>query len=77
LPAIGASSQDLEEEKDNLRLKIWARSVLRNPWSTLDTGDPIAVISETVFFRLVRFASGNILDSLRDDLPNDMQKMSY
>ena len=55
LPTSGASASDLEEEKENLRLKIWARSVLRNPWSTLETGDPIAVIAETVFFRLVRF----------------------
>ena len=57
LPTSGASASDLEEEKENLRLKIWARSVLRNPWSTLETGDPIAVIAETVFFRLVRFSN--------------------
>ena len=46
--------EELRQEKEDLRLKIWARSVLRNPWASLDTDNPINVIAETVFFRLVK-----------------------
>jgi hypothetical protein len=55
LPSTGASVEELEEEKQNLRLKIWARSVLRDQWTNLGTDDPINVIAETVFFKLVNF----------------------
>jgi hypothetical protein len=57
LPSTGASVEELEEEKQNLRLKIWARSVLRDQWTNLGTDDPINVIAETVFFKLVNFFS--------------------
>ena len=54
LPTTGADPEELRQEKEDLRLKIWARSVLRNPWASLDTDNPINVIAETVFFRLVK-----------------------
>jgi hypothetical protein len=53
LPTSGADPDELRDEKEDLRLKIWARSVLRNPWASLETDDPINVIAGTVFFRLV------------------------
>ena len=54
MPTTGADPEELRQEKEDLRLKIWARSVLRNPWASLDTDNPINVIAETVFFRLVK-----------------------
>ena len=57
LPTTGADPEELREDKENLRLKIWARSVLRDPWASLATDDPINVIAETVFFRLVILSS--------------------
>ena len=53
LPTTGADPEELREDKENLRLKIWARSVLRDSWASLATDDPVNVIAETVFFRLV------------------------
>lgn len=69
LPQSGGSPQDLEEERSNLRQKIWARSVLRNNWNGMETKDPIATISETVFFKLVEFCHTQGLD-LRTQLPS-------
>ena len=45
-----------EEEKENIWLHIWCKSILRNTWTDIDKDNPIESVRDTVFFRLVEFA---------------------
>ena len=66
---IGAGSMtDHEAEKEAARLRIWAKSVLKDSWLTLSTDEPIEAIKETVFFKLVEFCYLQGLD-LKDNMP--------
>ena len=62
-PPTGHGSLDeFLEEKEQLRLRIWALAVGRNDWSELDTSDPVEAIKDTVFFQLVDFCFMRGLD---------------
>jgi len=45
-----------EEEKENIWLHIWCKSILRNTWTDIDKDNPVESVRDTVFFRLVEFA---------------------
>ena len=46
---------DDADERDTLRLNIWARSILRDVWTQLDTDSVLQSISGTVFFKIIDF----------------------
>lgn len=46
---------DDADERDALRLTIWARSILRDAWTQLDTDSVLQSISSTVFFKIIDF----------------------
>ena len=50
------------------RLRIWAKSVLKDSWLDLNTDQPIEAIKETVFFKLVEFCYLQNLD-LKENMP--------
>ena len=41
------------EERDSLRLSVWARSILRDAWTTLDTDSVLQPITSTVFYKII------------------------
>ena len=45
-----------EEEKQNIWLHIWCRSIMKNTWTDIDKDNPLDSVRDTVFFRLVEFA---------------------
>ena len=45
-----------EEEKQNIWLHIWCRSIMKNTWTDIDKDNPLESVRDTVFFRLVEFA---------------------
>jgi nuclear pore complex protein Nup133 len=65
---LGGNLTDLEAEREAVRLKIWARSVLKDSWLTLNTDEPIEAIKDTVFFKLVEFCYIQGLD-LKENMP--------
>lgn len=50
-------------ERDSRRLRIWARAILRDAWTQLDTDNVLQSIANTVFFKIIDFslAHGNDL----------------
>ena len=40
---------------DGIRLRIWTKDILRDPWAKFDVDNPLDSIKDTVFFRLVEF----------------------
>ena len=66
---IGVGSMlDYEAEKEATRLKIWAKSVLKDAWENLSTDEPLETIKETTFFKLVEFCYLQGLD-LKENMP--------
>ena len=45
-----------DEEKLNIWLHIWCRSIMKNTWTDIDKDNPLESVRDTVFFRLVEFA---------------------
>ena len=45
-----------DDEKKNIWLHIWCKSILRNTWTDIDKDNPVDSVRDTVFFRLVEFA---------------------
>ncbi|CAB4059287.1 NUP133 [Lepeophtheirus salmonis] len=43
------------EDKEALKLHIWARSILRNNWENMDAANPVDSVKETTFFKLAEF----------------------
>lgn len=68
LPPVGGTPQEITADKEALRLRIWAKSILKDKWLELDTDQPIEAIRDTVFFRLVEFCYLQGLD-LKEHLP--------
>ena len=46
---------DDADERDSLRLTVWARGILRDAWTLLDTDSVLQSISSTVFFKIIDF----------------------
>ena len=67
-PISSGSMFDFEAEKEATRLKIWAKSLLKDAWDSLTTDDPIETIKETTFFKLVEFCYLQDLD-LKENMP--------
>lgn len=67
-PIGSGSMDDFEAEKEATRLRIWAKSVLKDSWLTLNTDEPIEAIKDTVFFKLVEFCYLQGLD-LKENMP--------
>ena len=63
-----APNQDIDAEKEALRLRIWARSVIKDSWITMNTDQPVESIKDTVFFKLVEFCYLQGLD-LKENMP--------
>jgi len=58
------------EERDSLRLSVWARSILRDAWTTLDTDSVLQSITSTVFYKIIDFClSTGDAEDLTDLLP--------
>ena len=55
-----------EMERDSRRLRIWARAILRDAWTQLDTDNVLQSIANTVFFKIIDFSLGHGNDLLRD-----------
>ena len=64
----GGGSTDFEAEKEATRLRIWARSLMKDAWEELSTDEPIDTIKETTFFKLVQFCYLQGLD-LKENMP--------
>lgn len=47
--------EDLEE-RDSRRLRIWAKAILRDAWTTFDTDNVLSSISSTIFFKIIEFS---------------------
>ena len=62
------NATDFEAEKEATRLRVWAKSVLKDSWLTLSTEDPIEAVKDTVFFKLVEFCYLQGLD-LKENMP--------
>jgi len=45
-----------EDERVQIWLHIWCRSILKNTWTDIDKDNPLDSVRDTVFFRLVEFA---------------------
>ena len=45
-----------DEEKQNIWLHVWCRSIMKNTWTDIDKDNPLESVRDTVFFRLVEFA---------------------
>ena len=67
-PISSGATTDFEAEKEATRLKIWAKSLLKDSWDSLSTDDPIQTIKETTFFKLVEFCYLQGLD-LKENMP--------
>ena len=52
LPPSGGTPEQIQQDQDDLRLRIWASAVSRNDWSDMQTADPIEAIKDTIFFKL-------------------------
>ena len=52
LPPSGGTTEQIEKDREELKLRIWASAVSRNDWSEMQTSDPLESIKETVFFKL-------------------------
>lgn len=61
---------DDADERDTLRLNIWARSILRDVWTQLDTDSVLQSISGTVFFKIIDFTLNTGGQDLADLLPS-------
>ena len=48
--------EDLNEQKTSLRSNIWARAILRDPWTQLDTDNVLQSITSTIFFKIIDFS---------------------
>lgn len=55
-----------EVERDSCRLRIWARAILRDAWTQLDTDNVLQSIANTVFFKIIDFSLAHGNDLLRD-----------
>lgn len=72
----GTSVEDFEEEKEQLKLRIWAMAVARDNWSDLNSADPVESIKDTVFFQLVDFCFVQGLD-LNAEMPSVDQLLDH
>ena len=68
-PIGSGGATDFEAEKEATRLRVWAKSVLKDSWlSGQSSNEPLEVIKETVFFKLVEFCYLQGLD-LKENMP--------
>jgi len=66
---VGTGSMfEYEAEKEASRLRIWAKSVLKDSWDALNTDEPVDAIKDTTFFKLVEFCYLQGLD-LKENMP--------
>ena len=52
MPPSGGTPEQIQQELDDFRLRIWASAVSRNNWADMQTSDPLESVKETVFFKL-------------------------
>ncbi len=67
-PVGTGSMSEYEAEKEASRLRIWAKSVLKDSWDALNTDEPVDAIKDTTFFKLVEFCYLQGLD-LKENMP--------
>ena len=44
------------EHRDNLKARVWAKAILRDAWTQLDTDDVLHSIRSTLFYRIIDFS---------------------
>ena len=44
------------DERESRRLRIWAKAILRDAWTTFDTDNVLSSISSTIFFKIIEFS---------------------
>lgn len=49
---------DDPEDRDSIRLRIWARAILRDAWTQFDTDNALQSINGTIFFKIIEFSLG-------------------
>ena len=49
---------DDPEDRDPIRLRIWARAILRDAWTQFDTDNALQSINGTIFFKIIEFSLG-------------------
>ncbi|QQP50536.1 Uncharacterized protein FKW44_011564 [Caligus rogercresseyi] len=71
------------EDKDALKLHIWAHSILRDKWERMDAAHPLDSVRDTTFFKLAEFCQlqsmeNNQLVSYESLLAaNELQTMAH
>ena len=46
------------DDRESIRLRIWARAILRDAWTQFDTDNVLQSINGTVFFKIIEFSLG-------------------
>ena len=44
------------EHRDTLKARVWAKAILRDAWTQLDTDDVLHSIRSTLFYRIIDFS---------------------